>query len=186
MGAIPSLTTPHAGSGNGGTRSVVIAVAATFAILVLVFLLMFRDEISGLLTVDRGEPDAVAAAPSPQVSRDGPVARQPAVTQTVEQTRSIDASGTADTAASIVTVNGDEQPASAPLPVAISDNPPDGFPDIRIDALSYSQDPGKSFVMLDQQIFKTGSRVPGGLVIERIESEFIVVSYNGGRYRVRP
>jgi len=54
----------------------------------------------------------------------------------------------------------------------------------RLDVHVYSEDPRKRFIMISLEKFHEGDRLPGGLVLEEILPDGMVLSYQGERFLV--
>lgn len=74
-------------------------------------------------------------------------------------------------------------------PVAVSDLDPSmqsRLPDLSINALSYSTNQTKRFVMINQSIFKEGDDLGNGISIEEITSSAIILNFESMRIIMQP
>ncbi len=53
-------------------------------------------------------------------------------------------------------------------------------------AVSYAKDAQKRFVLVNNQMYREGDALPGGIVIEEITSDGIITAYQGVRILLRP
>ena len=60
------------------------------------------------------------------------------------------------------------------------------LPDLAINALSYSPNQEKRFVMINQDIFKEGEDLGNGIVVEEIKKSSVVLSFEGRQFILRP
>jgi len=57
---------------------------------------------------------------------------------------------------------------------------------ITVNVVSYSDDPERRFIMVDQKIYKEGDSLMSGAVIENISVDGPIVQYQGQRFLLRP
>jgi len=60
------------------------------------------------------------------------------------------------------------------------------LPQMQLNVVSYSSNPEKRFVMIDQKILREGDSAPGGMTIEEITSDGPVMAWRGRRFLMRP
>ena len=76
-----------------------------------------------------------------------------------------------------------------PAPVPITDLDPslrNRLPDLSINALSYSSNQAKRFVMINQAIYKEGEDLGNGIVVEKIKRSTVILSFEGNQFTLRP
>ena len=77
--------------------------------------------------------------------------------------------------------------SSDPVSLADLDSSVRGrLPDLAINALSYSSDHAKRFVMINQDIFKEGEDLGNGIVVEEIKKSGVVLSFEGHQFILKP
>ena len=80
-------------------------------------------------------------------------------------------------------------PDSPPVPVDIADLDPSirkRLPELSINALSYSANQTKRFVMINQDIFREGEELGNGMVVEEIKKSTVVLSFEGHLFVLQP
>lgn len=78
---------------------------------------------------------------------------------------------------------------NTPIPVPITDLDPSTrsrLPQLSINALSYSANQAKRFVMINQDIFKEGEDLGNGIVVEEIKKSTVVLSFAGKYFILQP
>lgn len=60
------------------------------------------------------------------------------------------------------------------------------LPDLAINALSYSPNHAKRFVMINQEIVKEGGELGRELIVEEIKKSSVVLNFEGHRFILRP
>ncbi len=74
-------------------------------------------------------------------------------------------------------------------PVAVGDLDPsmrDRLPELMLNALSYSTDRSKRFVMINQRIFREGEEVGEGLSVEEITPTAVILKFEDVRIKMQP
>ena len=74
-------------------------------------------------------------------------------------------------------------------PISLSDLDPSvrsRLPDLTINALSYSPDHAKRFVMINQSIFKEGEDLGNGIIVGEIKKSSVILSFEGHQFILRP
>jgi general secretion pathway protein B len=161
LGQIPTLESGTSPPVSGGR----LAARAAVAILTLVLL-------GGAYWWTRQEPDARPAA-APTAS---PVAPEP---PSALPRRPVESSPTI-----AATQSGAANPGSGTveLPAAARAQ----LPPLVLNALSWSEDPKRRFVMINQGIAREGQSLAGGILLREITREGAVLEIQGQRFTLRP
>ena len=61
-----------------------------------------------------------------------------------------------------------------------------GLPELKLDLLTYSENPRERFVMINMKTFHEGDMAAAGLKVDSITSEGVILSRNGARYLLPP
>ncbi len=172
LGEVPSLTAVYRGEGPAHRRRGA-ALLLTLGVLLLGY--EAYRALPGPLTATALSVTLGAAA--------GPRARPEATTQPTV--------GAAAQVRGLVPLAETSEPAAlARVPETARSEAASGLaadaalhaPALDINVVSYSSDANRRFVMVDQQIYREGDHLPGGMLIERITSEGPIVRYQGSRF----
>ena len=85
--------------------------------------------------------------------------------------------------------SGEERTVPKALPVPVTDLEPavqSRLPKLSINVLSYSNDKSRRFVMIDQNIYKEGEGIAGGIVVEEIRKSDVIFSFGATQFILKP
>lgn len=193
LGSIRKLETPERTVGAPVSIAVVVLVTV---LLMLVMMLaaggwFYRDALQALLVADSprpgfesrspltlGQPESDMVVDSTVVLDPEPV---PEPTLRPE-TRLEPAPEAAGVQAPVGEVRQDEPVDRARLPAGVLAS----LPPLKISVLSYSEQDERRFAMIDERIYREGDPLPGGLRVERILRDRILLSGPSGRFHIKP
>ncbi len=179
LGNIPTL---ESGSSAEGRRVPLSWFIGLLAVLIAAVALL------GTWSLWPGGKDAVTTV-APQAKetvlvevpapRTAPDAAQEASTVTARQGQAVGATGEAAVQTEV----------AQPIAVTLAELDPSiraRLPDLSVNVLSYSENSAKRFVMINQNIYKEGQNIGGGVVIEEITRSRVILNFEGISFVLLP
>lgn len=179
LGNIPTLESGPQTEGRRVPLSWFIAVLALIAALSVLFgaWSLWRDGTQTVVVPDSGTGDVI-------------VSSVPRVTASVEpEAVEPDVVPVAIAVPEVTEPTEIDQTDIVPPPVPLSalDSSVRGrLPDLAVNVLSYSENIPRRFVMINQNIYKEGQDIGGGIVIEEITKSHVILSFEEVRFTLLP